>query len=180
VILTAYTDRSFEFVTKTPPVSWFIKQACGLELGSGLTGMPLSVLFGFFSPFIGGFSILFELSGCDFHIFFFLTLFVLILPCIEFSFCIDHRAVDQFHSISMFGVCSRQGGDWRGVGASGVRARSTETERRFAATRSGRIHCTKVPCSFSHIHIYIYFFFKIIIIFFYLSICILQVVFLRF
>jgi ribosomal protein L11 len=38
VILTAYTDRSFEFVTKTPPVSWFIKQACGLELGSGLTG----------------------------------------------------------------------------------------------------------------------------------------------
>lgn len=38
MILTAYSDRSFEFVTKTPPVSWFLKQACGLELGSGLTG----------------------------------------------------------------------------------------------------------------------------------------------
>ncbi len=38
VILTAYTDRSFEFQTKTPPVSWFIKQAVELELGSGLAG----------------------------------------------------------------------------------------------------------------------------------------------
>ena len=38
VILTAYSDRSFEFVTKSPPVSWFLKQACSLELGSGLTG----------------------------------------------------------------------------------------------------------------------------------------------
>ena len=39
VILTAYTDRSFEFSTKTPPVSWFIRQACGLEVGSGATGV---------------------------------------------------------------------------------------------------------------------------------------------
>ena len=38
VILTAYSDRTFEFATKTPPASWFLKQACGLELGSGLTG----------------------------------------------------------------------------------------------------------------------------------------------
>ncbi len=35
VILTVYQDRSFSFITKTPPVSVLIKKAIGLELGSG-------------------------------------------------------------------------------------------------------------------------------------------------
>jgi large subunit ribosomal protein L11 len=35
VVLTVYQDRSFTFITKTPPVSVLIKKAVGLELGSG-------------------------------------------------------------------------------------------------------------------------------------------------
>ena len=35
VELTIYDDRSFEFVTKTPPASVLIKQAAGVEKGSG-------------------------------------------------------------------------------------------------------------------------------------------------
>ncbi|QQY79426.1 LSU ribosomal protein L11P [Keratinibaculum paraultunense] len=35
VILTVYQDRSFTFVTKTPPVSVLIKKAIGIEKGSG-------------------------------------------------------------------------------------------------------------------------------------------------
>ena len=35
VILTVYQDRSFSFITKTPPVSVLIKKAIGLDLGSG-------------------------------------------------------------------------------------------------------------------------------------------------
>ena len=35
VVLTVYQDRSFTFITKTPPVSVLIKKAIGLELGSG-------------------------------------------------------------------------------------------------------------------------------------------------
>ncbi|MCF6461408.1 50S ribosomal protein L11 [Clostridium sp. Cult3] len=35
VILTVYQDRSFTFITKTPPVSVLIKKAVGIELGSG-------------------------------------------------------------------------------------------------------------------------------------------------
>jgi len=35
VVLTVYQDRSFSFITKTPPVSVLIKKALGLELGSG-------------------------------------------------------------------------------------------------------------------------------------------------
>ena len=35
VILTVYQDRSFSFITKTPPVSVLIKKAIGIELGSG-------------------------------------------------------------------------------------------------------------------------------------------------
>jgi len=35
VVLTVYQDRSFSFITKTPPVSVLIKKAIGLELGSG-------------------------------------------------------------------------------------------------------------------------------------------------
>ncbi len=35
VILTVYQDRSFTFITKTPPVSVLIKKAIGIEKGSG-------------------------------------------------------------------------------------------------------------------------------------------------
>ena len=35
VVLTVYQDRSFSFITKTPPVSVLIKKAIGLDLGSG-------------------------------------------------------------------------------------------------------------------------------------------------
>ena len=34
VVITAYADRSFTFVTKTPPVSYFLKKAAGIEKGS--------------------------------------------------------------------------------------------------------------------------------------------------
>lgn len=35
VIITVYADRSFSFVTKTPPAPVLIKKACGIESGSG-------------------------------------------------------------------------------------------------------------------------------------------------
>lgn len=38
VIITAYSDRSFTFVTKTPPASYYIKKALGLQKGNSLTG----------------------------------------------------------------------------------------------------------------------------------------------
>ena len=37
-VITVYQDKSFTFVTKTPPASYFIKQALGLKSGSGQTG----------------------------------------------------------------------------------------------------------------------------------------------
>ena len=36
VIITVYSDRSFTFVTKTPPAAGLIKKACGIESGSGV------------------------------------------------------------------------------------------------------------------------------------------------
>ena len=35
-VITVYADRSFTFVTKTPPASVLIKKACGIESGSGV------------------------------------------------------------------------------------------------------------------------------------------------
>ena len=37
-VITVYQDKSFTFVTKTPPASFFIKQAVGLKSGSKLPG----------------------------------------------------------------------------------------------------------------------------------------------
>ena len=37
-VITVYQDKSFTFVTKTPPASFFIKQALGLKSGSKLPG----------------------------------------------------------------------------------------------------------------------------------------------
>ncbi len=36
VIITVYADRSFTFVTKTPPAAVLIKKACGIETASGV------------------------------------------------------------------------------------------------------------------------------------------------
>ena len=38
VEITIYEDLSFTFITKTPPTSFLIRQAAGLEKGSGETG----------------------------------------------------------------------------------------------------------------------------------------------
>jgi large subunit ribosomal protein L11 len=38
VIITAFADRTFSFVTKTPPASYFLKKAAGLDKGSQTTG----------------------------------------------------------------------------------------------------------------------------------------------
>ena len=35
VVITVYADRSFSFITKTPPAAVLIKKAAGLEKGSG-------------------------------------------------------------------------------------------------------------------------------------------------
>ena len=36
VVITVYSDRSFSFVTKTPPAAVLIKKACKIESGSGV------------------------------------------------------------------------------------------------------------------------------------------------
>ena len=38
VVITVYADRSFTFVTKTPPASYFLLKAAGIEKGSQTTG----------------------------------------------------------------------------------------------------------------------------------------------
>jgi large subunit ribosomal protein L11 len=39
VVITAFSDRSFTFVTKTPPNSYFIKKAAKIEKGASSTGV---------------------------------------------------------------------------------------------------------------------------------------------
>ena len=36
VVITVYADRTFSFVTKTPPAAVLIKKACGIEKASGV------------------------------------------------------------------------------------------------------------------------------------------------
>jgi len=36
VVITIYQDKSFSFITKTPPAAVLLKKACGLEAGSGV------------------------------------------------------------------------------------------------------------------------------------------------
>ena len=36
VVITVYQDRSFTFITKTPPAAVLIKKACGLDKASGV------------------------------------------------------------------------------------------------------------------------------------------------
>src|SRR6187431_3646835 len=42
VIITVYADRSFTFITKTPPASILLKRAAGIEKGSGEPGKTSS------------------------------------------------------------------------------------------------------------------------------------------
>ena len=41
VTITVFADRSFEFVTKSPPASYLIKKAANVNKGSGTTGAEL-------------------------------------------------------------------------------------------------------------------------------------------
>jgi large subunit ribosomal protein L11 len=43
VVITAFADRSFTFVTKSPPNTYFLKKAAGIEKGSQTTGKGTSV-----------------------------------------------------------------------------------------------------------------------------------------
>ncbi|MEE1155260.1 MAG: 50S ribosomal protein L11 [Acutalibacteraceae bacterium] len=36
VVITVYADRSFSFITKTPPAAVLIKKACNIQSGSGV------------------------------------------------------------------------------------------------------------------------------------------------
>ena len=46
VHLTVYQDRSFTFVTRTPPASDLLRRAAGIEKGQGDIGDPLGVSIG--------------------------------------------------------------------------------------------------------------------------------------
>jgi large subunit ribosomal protein L11 len=41
VVITVFQDRSFTFVTKTPPVSYFLKKAAGIEAGAKMVGTQI-------------------------------------------------------------------------------------------------------------------------------------------
>ena len=41
VMITAYSDRSFSFIMKLPPVSHFLKKAAGIEKGCGTPGREM-------------------------------------------------------------------------------------------------------------------------------------------
>ena len=40
-VITVYADKSFSFITKTPPASFFIKKAAGMEKGSEMPGREI-------------------------------------------------------------------------------------------------------------------------------------------
>ena len=41
VVITVYEDRSFDFITKTPPASYFIKKAAKLKKGASNVGSEI-------------------------------------------------------------------------------------------------------------------------------------------
>ena len=41
VIITAYKDRTFEFITKLPPVSYYLKKAAKIDKGNSTPGRTL-------------------------------------------------------------------------------------------------------------------------------------------
>ena len=42
VVITAYADRSFSFITKTPPASFFLRKAADLEKGGQTPGRAVA------------------------------------------------------------------------------------------------------------------------------------------
>ena len=42
VVITVFSDKSFSFITKTPPVSYFLKKAIGKEKGSSEPGRDIT------------------------------------------------------------------------------------------------------------------------------------------
>ena len=42
VVITAFADRTFTFTTKTPPASYFLKRAAGLDKGNATPGRTTS------------------------------------------------------------------------------------------------------------------------------------------
>jgi len=43
VVITAYGDRTYSFITKTPPNTYFLKKAAGIEKGATATGKGATV-----------------------------------------------------------------------------------------------------------------------------------------
>jgi large subunit ribosomal protein L11 len=43
VVITVFVDKSFEFIVKKPPASYFIKKEANVKKGSGTTGISESV-----------------------------------------------------------------------------------------------------------------------------------------
>ena len=43
VVITVFTDRSFTFATKTPPASYFLRKAAGIDKGTKAAGRDASV-----------------------------------------------------------------------------------------------------------------------------------------
>ena len=41
VVITVFQDRSFTFVTKTPPATYFLKKAAGIEAGAKTVGTQI-------------------------------------------------------------------------------------------------------------------------------------------
>jgi large subunit ribosomal protein L11 len=41
VVITVFQDRSFTFITKTPPVTYFLKKAAGVESGAKMVGTQI-------------------------------------------------------------------------------------------------------------------------------------------
>jgi len=41
VVITAYQDASFDFITKTPPASYLLKKAAKVDKGAGTTGTQI-------------------------------------------------------------------------------------------------------------------------------------------
>lgn len=43
IVITAYADRTFTFITKTPPNTYFLKKAAGIQAGSTTPGKGANV-----------------------------------------------------------------------------------------------------------------------------------------
>jgi large subunit ribosomal protein L11 len=41
-VITVYQDKSFTFVTKTPPATFYLKQAAGIKSGAKLVGREIA------------------------------------------------------------------------------------------------------------------------------------------